>query len=38
MKLDNACGIVAGSSLMRAIRRKYEEGWRDVAWLRSMLA
>ena len=38
MKLDNACNIVAGSSLMRAIRRKYGEEWNDIEWLRSMLA
>ena len=38
MKRDNACNIVAGSSLMLAVRRKYGDGWRDIPWVRLMLA
>ena len=38
MRHDNACRIVAGSSLMGAIYNRYGCGWVDRLWVRVMLA
>ena len=38
MKRDNACRIVAGSSLMQAIRRRHGSRWTNMPQFRSMLA
>ena len=38
MRYDNACRIVARSSLMSAIVERFGWGWVDVLWIRVMLA
>lgn len=38
MRYDNACKVVAGSSLMSAIHRRYGYGWRRILSIRMMLA
>ena len=38
MRHDNACRIVANSSLMTAVVRQYGPRWEKIGWVRAMLA
>ena len=38
MRHDNACHIVANSSLMTAVVRRYGPRWEKIGWVRAMLA
>lgn len=38
MKYTNACRIVAGSSLVSALKLRYGPEWKDLEWARTMLA
>ena len=38
MRFDNAAEIVARSALMTAIIQRYGENWKDIGWIRTMLA
>ena len=38
MKYTNACDIVAGSSLVAALKDRYGPEWKDLEWVRTMLA
>lgn len=38
MRFDNAAKIVAQSALMTAIVQRYGENWKNIEWIRTMLA
>lgn len=38
VRYENACDIVAGSTLVSALKSRYGEEWKNLEWAKTMLA